>query len=359
MTWISEGCTALNAPASFARDTTVNQLMRPIFPHLDRPEVFEITVNSPGELWARTFEGWQVVQVPELTMAHLRSLATAIAVFNSISLHSIVSVILPGGQRGQIVLPPACIEGTLSLMIRKSMPLVKTLDELAAEGAFDSANDVSFNRPTVDEVQDLVTKRDFTRLAQFEADLLTLKREGRWKEFLDMCVSTRRNMIIAGKTGSGKTTFARSLIERIPSTERLLTIEDVHELCLENHPNRVHMLYGYGKGRVTAVEALRSAMRQSPDRIFLAELRGDEAWEYLGSANTGHPGSITTIHANNAIQTYQRAGTLIKQSEVGRTLDMELINRTLYSTIDVVLYFSERKLCEVFYDPIFAKKQMI
>ncbi|MBN0024128.1 Flp pilus assembly complex ATPase component TadA, partial [Pseudomonas aeruginosa] len=92
---------------------------------------------------------------------------------------------------------------------------------------------------------------------------------------------------------------------------------------------------------------LRSCMRQSPDRIFLAELRGDEAWEYLGSLNTAHPGSITTTHANNAIQTFQRVGTLIKQSEVGRVLDLDMINRTLFSTIDVVLYFSDRKLCVV------------
>jgi hypothetical protein len=67
-------------------------------------------------------------------------------------------------------------------------------------------------------------------------------------------------------------------------------------------------------------------------RIFLAELRGDEAWKYVGSANTGHPGSITTTHANNALQTYQRMGTLIKQSEVGLALDQDMINRTLYST---------------------------
>lgn len=344
--------------ATFGRDTTVNQLMRPIAPHLAREEVFEVTVNRPGELWARTFKSWERVEIPELTFTYLDSLANAICVFNGIPLTSIVSVVMPSGERGQIVMPPACIDGTISLIIRKHSLVVKTLDELAAEGAFDNAKDVSFNQPTVDEAKANLVRRDFGRLEQFEVDLLALKREGRWRDFLDLCVSSHRNLIISGKTGSGKTTFARSLIERVSPDERLLTIEDVHELFLENHPNRVHMLYGYGKGRVSAVEALRSAMRQSPDRIFLAELRGDEAWEYVGSANTGHPGSITTTHANNALQTFQRAGTLIKQSEVGRVLDMDMINRTLYSTIDVVLYFSERKLCEVFYDPVFAKEQM-
>lgn len=344
--------------ATFGRDTSVNQHMRPIAPHLAREDVFEVTVNRPGELWARTFERWERFDIPELTFEYLESLAVTICTFNGIPPASIVSVVMPGGERGQIVRPPACIDGTISLIIRKHSLVVKTLDELAAEGAFDNAKDVSFNRPTVDEAKASLVRRDFGRLEQFEVDLLALKREGRWRDFLDLCVSSHRNLIISGKTGSGKTTFARSLIERVSPDERLLTIEDVHELFLENHPNRVHMLYGYGKGRVSAVEALRSAMRQSPDRIFLAELRGDEAWEYVGSANTGHPGSITTTHANNALQTYQRVGTLIKQSEVGRVLDMDMINRTLYSTIDVVLYFSERKLCEVFYDPVFAKEQM-
>jgi len=350
----------LNAATSLAlgRDATVNQLMRPIVPHLERGDVVEVTINRPGELWAKTFQGWEPVKVPELTMPYLKSLANAIAVFNGISLASITSVVLPGGQRGQIVLPPACIDDTLSLSIRKHSLVVKTLDELDAEGAFESFDDVSFNKPTAAEAAALVLKRDFTRLTPAEAELLALKREGRMRDFLDLCVQSHRNIIIAGKTGSGKTTFARSLIERVPNSERLVTIEDVHELFLENHPNRVHMIYGYGKGRVSAVEALRSCMRQSPDRIFLAELRGDEAWEYLGSLNTAHPGSITTTHANNAIQTFQRVGTLIKQSEVGRVLDLDMINRTLFSTIDVVLYFSDRKLCEVFYDPVFAKEQM-
>lgn len=168
----------------------------------------------------------------------------------------------------------------------------------------------------------------------------------------------KRNIIIAGKTGSGKTTFARSLIEKVPPEERIITIEDVHELFLPNHPNRVHMLYGYGAGRVSADECLAACMRQSPDRIFLAELRGNEAWEYLNSLNTGHPGSITTTHANNALQTFERCATLIKKSDVGRQLEMEMIKLVLYTTIDVVLFFKDRKLVEVFYDPIFSKSKM-
>lgn len=348
----------MKAANAFSRDATVNQLMRPITPHLDRTDVTEITLNRPRELWAKTFSGWERIDVPELSEDYIRALANAVAVFNNITPQSITSVVMPGGHRGQIVLPPACIDGTLSFMIRKHSMVTKSLEELAQEGAFNSFADVSFNRPTEQEISDLQERKDLSRLTPQEAELLNLKREGLVLPFLNKAVEYKRNIIIAGKTGSGKTTFARSMIERVPSTERLITIEDVHELFLANHPNRVHMLYGTGSGRVSAVEALRSCMRQSPDRIFLAELRGDEAWEYLGSLNTAHPGSITTTHANDAIQTFQRVATLIKQSEVGRVLDWDMIKRTLYTTIDIVLYFYERKLCEIYYDPIFARTQL-
>ena len=340
------------------KDQAVLQHLRPLSKYLDGPEVTEITINRPAEVWIKTFKGWEAHQVDELNASYLQALANAIVVFNGVQPKSIVAVVLPGGQRGQIVMPPACIDGTLSLSIRKHSMVVKTLDELNDEGAFDSFTDVSFNHPGEEEVSKLLTRNDFTRLEPFESELLQLKRDGHIRDFLAACVLNKRNLVIAGKTGSGKTTFARSLIEEVPTDERIVTIEDVHELFLDNHPNRVHMLYGYGAGRVTADECLAACMRQSPDRIFLAELRGNEAWEYLNSLNTGHPGSITTTHANNALQTFERIATLVKKSDVGRQLDMEMIKLVLYTTIDVVLFFKDRKLVEVFYDPIFAKSKM-
>ena len=100
-------------------------------------------------------------------------------------------------------------------------------------------------------------------------------------------------------------------------------------------------------------------MRLSPDRIFLAEIRGNEAWEYLNSLNTGHPGAITTTHANSAVHTFERLAMLIKKSEVGRLIDLETIKLTLYTTLDVILYFNQWKLIEVFYDPIFSRSKMV
>jgi type IV secretion system protein VirB11 len=338
-----------------ARDQAVVQLLRPLMPFLDAPAVTELSICRPAEVWTRTFAGWARHDVPELTAGYLQALMTALIVYNGVGQQSVIYVVLPGGQRGTIIQPPAVIEGTLSLLIRKHAPVVKTLAELETEGAFDALRDVSFNTPTHQACEQLAAAPDFTRLEPFEVTLLGLKRDRAIRQFLESCVRYRRNIVIAGKTGSGKTTFARSLIEQVPAAERIVTIEDVHELLLPRHPNRVHMLYGYSAGRISVDDCLAACLRQSPDRIFLAELRGSEAWEYLNSLNTGHPGSITTTHANSAVQTFDRIATLIKASEVGRQLEIETIRRVLYTTVDVVLFIRDRQLVEVFYDPVFAR----
>lgn len=150
-------------------------------------------------------------------------------VYNGIQPKSRVSVVLPGEQRGEIVSLPAVIEGTHAFTIRKHSPIVKTLEELNHEGAFDSFVDVSFNKPSEKESNTLTNKHDFTRLESFEVELLKLKRESDIQTFLTKAVLFKRNIVIAGKTHSGKTTFARSLIEKVPYHERIITIQNEDE----------------------------------------------------------------------------------------------------------------------------------
>lgn len=345
-----------SALQSDGRDTTVRELLKPIQNYLDQPGVNEIAINTPGELWVKTFSGWTLQSVPSLSYDTLDRLSLAICVYNSVGYETVNSLQLPGGERVQINRPPATQDGTIAINIRTHSTTVKSLEELAIEGAFEDASDVSFNRPTEDEISRLLAAKDFTRLDPIEAELLRLKAAGDWPAFLQLAVIAKRNMVIAGATGSGKTTFARSLIEKVPAHERIVTFEDVHELKLPSHPNRVHMMFGEGQGRISAKECLRAAMRMSPDRIFPAEIRGDEAWDYLNSLNTGHPGSIVTVHASSAIETYGRVFDLAIPGASG--LDAEFVKDKIYSTIHITLYFHNRKLIEVFYDPIFSKSKM-
>lgn len=329
-----------SAPAAaVASDVALRQMMRPIAAYMADEAVREITIPRPGVILTRQRGQWHQHEDASLTFEYLDALVSAMASFNKVNFSPIMSLLLPDGERGQVAKPPAVVDGTLSINIRKHSSLVKTLDELQAEGAFDAWTDVSGPLSPASTLTDK------------DRELLKLKDERRMREFLELAVRYCRNIIVAGKTGSGKTTFARSLIECVSPRERILTIEDVHELFLPNHPNRVHMIYGTGAGRMSATECIAAAMRSSPDRIFLSELRGPEAWDYLNALNTGHPGSVTTTHANSAADTYSRVALLVKQSMAGNAMDLDTILRYLHSTLDIALYFADYKLVEVYFAP--------
>ncbi|SAI73163.1 type IV secretion system protein VirB11 [Bordetella ansorpii] len=332
-------------PDQDGRALAVRQLLRPIQSWLDDRDVTEIAIPRPGVLFVRGRSGWQQHVAAILTYDYLAALADAITVYNGLAPAPILSMTLPNGERGQVAQPPAVIDGTLSLNIRKHGLVVKSLAVLEAEGAFENWRDVS-----------PIPSADAAPLSEREAELLALKHECRMVDFLTRAVQLRCNIVIAGRTGSGKTTFARSLMELVPVDERLITIEDVHELFLPNHPNRVHMLYGPDAGRVSATDCLAACMRSSPDRVFLAELRGAEAWEYLSALNTGHPGGITTTHANDARGTFDRIAWLVKQSPAGQQMALPAIREYLHRTLDLVIYMADRRVVELHYDSMAATR---
>ncbi|CAM5219997.1 Flp pilus assembly CpaF family ATPase OS=Castellaniella defragrans OX=75697 GN=HNR28_002328 PE=3 SV=1 [Castellaniella defragrans] len=325
-------------PLPFDRAIAVKTFLRPLATHLENPAVTEIAIVRPGELYTRERGAWHLQDCPALTYPHLEALATALAAYNHMAKAPILSIILPGGERGQIVQPPACLDGTMAINIRKHSQAAFTLDALRAQGAFD-------------DVADTATEASAGGLSPTDQKLMDLKAAGDIPAFLHEAIQARKNLVVAGATGSGKTTFARSLIDRVPVDERLITIEDVHELMLPRHRNRIHLMCGGTRGRVSATDSLAACMRLSPDRIFLAELRGPETWDYLAALNTGHPGSVTTTHANGAADTFDRLAVLIKQSPTGGNLDLETIQALLRQTVDIVLYFERFRLKELWFVP--------
>ena len=195
-------------------------------------------------------------------------------------------------------------------------------------------------------------------MGEVEAELTRLLAAGEYEDFMRLAVASRKNILVSGPTGSGKTTWTKALIREIPTDERLITIEDARELVLDRHPNHVRLFYSkddQGLAHVTPSQLLESCLRMRPDRILLAELRAEEAFDYLRNVNSGHPGSITSVHAGSCELAFEQLVLLVKQSEAGRELARHDIKMLLYLLIDVVIQFGverhERFMKEIWYEP--------
>jgi type IV secretion system protein VirB11 len=191
-----------------------------------------------------------------------------------------------------------------------------------------------------------------------EAKLMQLRANADFEAFMRLAVTSRKNILVSGPTGSGKTTWTKALIREIPAHERLVTIEDAQELVLDRHPNLVRLFYSkddQGVARVTPKQLLESCLRMKPDRILLAELRGEEAFDYLRNVNSGHPGSITSVHAASAELAFEQLVLLVKENRGGRELSRRDIKSLLYLLIDVVIQFGverhDRYIKEIWFDP--------
>ncbi|CAC9955464.1 ATPase required for both assembly of type IV secretion complex and secretion of T-DNA complex, VirB11 [uncultured Gammaproteobacteria bacterium] len=315
-------------------------------PFLNNSENTEIVINKPYEVLTESYNGWKYHSVPELSFRACMNIAKLTATYTKQSLderHPIISGTLPDGERVQIVIPPVTLQGQVSITIRKPSSISFTLNDYHEQGLF---SDCSVDK---------------SGLLKEDEDLLTLLKKRDFVNFFKLAVSSQKNIIISGSTGSGKTTFCKSLLNLVPENERLISIENVDELKIyETHPNSTSLFYsagGQGVSPITQQELLESSLRMKPDRIFVAELiRGDEAFYYLRNVNSGHPGSITTLHANSTRLAFEQLVLFIKESNAGNTLGREDIKQLLYMCVDIIVQIKNikgnRRITEVYFDPI-------
>jgi type IV secretion system protein VirB11 len=301
----------------------VREQMGVLAKFLAEPDVLEVVSNEAGRVWIETTAGWTEREVPELTDARTQNLARAVATLTHQHVgrdRPILSATLPEGERVQFVLPPAVDAGHVSVTIRKPSAATYSLDELDGAGLF----------------------ADVQRLARRDEDdrrLAGLLRDRDIRHFLGQAVRARKNIIISGATGSGKTTLSKALIAEIPLDQRIITIEDTPELVVP-HRNRVALRYskdGQGAAKAGPKELLEACLRMRPDRILLQELRDGTAFTYLRNVNSGHPGSITTVHADSCALAFEQLTLLVKESEGGRGLERTDIRNLLIASIDVVI----------------------
>lgn len=333
----------------FSRDITARNLLKRlgITEYLNRPGVTELMINRPRELFIEGSDGITRIEDDRLSLNALENLANVLAILNNKHITAkdpMHSVTLPDGERCHIIMPPACESGTVVFSFRKPSLSRFSLNDYASSGRLEN-----FKMAT-----DRVSSTN-TKLHGFEEDLLNFLSKKELESFFKLAIEKRLNICLVGGTGSGKTTFTKSLADLVDHTTRIITIEDTHELDLPSHPNRVHLFY---KEHITAKSVIASCMRLKPDRIFLTELRGDEAWDYLSALNTGHPGGLTSVHANDAVSVYYRIAQLAKESAAGRGMDYQYILNIVKSTIDIVCFFDKTALKEVYYDP-YAKREAL
>jgi type IV secretion system protein VirB11 len=330
-------------PLDAAGGEAIAHLMRPIAPLLAHPKATEVCINRPREAWLEAGSEWTCMPLPELDFAALRSLGLAVATFTSQGVgktRPLLSATLPTGERIQVAMPPAVEDGIVSITIRKPNRQILRLDDFTEQGLFSRV------------------KTDAVSCGLVERELLARRDAKDYATFLRLAVRARLNIVVSGATGSGKTTFMKGLMQEVPVRERVITIEDARELFLPSHPNVVHLLYskgGQGTAKVDSRDLLHSCMRMRPDRIFLSELRGADAFEYIDVAASGHPGSITSTHGGSAADAFQRLMRMVRQSPEGSGMLTEDIKLMLLRAIDVLVQFDRdeggRFVSELYYRP--------
>ncbi len=331
-------------------DATVVEYLKPFRDYLDLPDLTEICVNRPGELFLERSDGWCKVQAPALTFLHCRSLAGAIATLTGQFTNEnapLLGAQLPTGERIQFVQPSATAAGIVAVCIRKPSAFLPRLDRFEGQGLFARI------RPNTQQ------------LKPHEHELLALKEEGRFAEFLHRAVVLHQTIVVAGKTGSGKTTFMKALVEEVPKHERLITIEDTAELVLPSHDNKLHLFYSknaQGTSAVTAKQLLEACLRLRPDRIFLAEVRGEEAYYFLRLAASGHPGSVTSLHAGSCELAFEQIALMVRESPAGGGMTMPEIKQLAHEVIDIVVHFDNgtdgRHITGIHYNPLARLKRL-
>lgn len=290
-------------------------------------EVTEICINRPGHIFVEKKSRWEKIDIPTLTLDRARQFCTALVnesgTGQSISdSYPLVSFTFTSGQRAQFVIPPACEAGTISITIRQPSKRLYTLENYAESGLFKQIESQK------------------SSISEHDIELSRLKQSNNFAEFFSKAVLYRKNIIVAGATGSGKTTFMKSLVNHIPNYERLVTIEDARELFLQQ-PNTVHLLYSKGGqsiAKISSKDCMEACLRMKPDRILLAEIRGDEAFFFIRNCASGHPGSITSCHAGSVAQAWDQMALMIKASNEGSALEFDTIKLLLRQSVDIVVH---------------------
>lgn len=319
----------------------VEQALAPLRRLLDDPAVVEISVNKPGQVFVERVgqAHMEFHCIPAMTAEAISQIAQRVAAYTNQFVNSerpLLSAALPTGERIQVVLPPAAPDGG-TLSIRKQVTQHFTLEEYRDNGSLDKVA-VSLGG-----------------LSQLDHDLIGHLQAQRIYEFLDTAIRNRVSILISGGTSTGKTTFLNACLKSVDPHERILTLEDTREL-FPTQKNVVHLIASkgdQGTANVTIQSLLESSLRMRPDRLFVGEIRGAEAFTFLRAINTGHPGSMSTVHADTPQGAYEQLVMMIMQGGMAGSFSKADLLSYLHMVIPVVIQLrrdgGKRGVSEIFF----------
>lgn len=327
----------------------LDSYLLPLKQILDQDGVSEVSINEPKKLWVEKKGDMFPHELPSFDFDHLKSLARLVAQSTDQRVSEeepLLSATLPAGYRIQIVFPPACETGKVVISIRKKSSLNWGLDDYEKMGAFRSAS--------IHAIED---KNDII--------LMKLLKAGRIKDFLHRAVLYKKNIIVSGGTSTGKTTFTNAMLKSIPKEERLITVEDAREIDLTEQPNKVHLLAskgGQGRAKVNTQDLIEACLRLRPDRIIVGELRGAEAFSFLRAINTGHPGSISTLHADTPVMAMEQLKLMVMQAGLGMS-PSEIMNY-IKNVVEIVVQLKRgqkgvRYVSEIYFRAYEQRRQKV
>ncbi|MCL2701720.1 MAG: Flp pilus assembly complex ATPase component TadA [Phycisphaerae bacterium] len=281
-------------------EATVEHFLAPVLPFLRDPAVSEIMINSPREIYVE--RNGQLVR----TDARFEDDEAMLAAVNNVLQftgkrmdveHPLIDSRLPDGSRVHVVLSPLCKSAAV-MSIRKFSKVMFDAEHLIEVGSW----------------------------------------TGQARDYMRLCVLAEKNLLVAGGTSSGKTSLLNVLSGFIPLNQRIVVIEDSSELELQqNHVISLEARAAdrWGRGEVSIRDLFRSSLRLRPDRVIIGEVRGGEALEMIQAMTSGHAGSMSTLHANVAIDALNRLETLAMMSKV--ELPLHALRTQIASAIDVIV----------------------
>jgi type IV secretion system protein VirB11 len=306
--------------------------------------VVEVSVNRPGHVYVERLgaEHMEFHEIAALTNSEIVNLGERVAATTNqfISPASpMLSAALPTGERIQIVLPPAAPAGG-AVSIRKQVMSDFTLEDYRDKGAL--------HRVAV----------AIGGLSEVDRMLIELLRQDDIYGFIRAAIVSRVSILISGGTSSGKTTFLNACLKSVEVDERIITLEDTREL-FPTQPNAVHLVASkgdQGTASVTIQSLMEASLRMRPDRLFVGEVRGSEAFSFLRAINTGHPGSMSTIHADTPLGAYEQLALMVMQSGLSAAYPKVDLISYIKNVIPIVIQLrrqgGRRGVSEIYFDRI-------